>query len=66
MYVGGGGYGAFGGSRTRRCTHRAVHTQGGAYKRRSVATARVLLFEGPGSTHERWYTHRAVHTKGSL
>ena len=28
-------------------TGKAVHTQGGAHKRRSVATARVLLFKGP-------------------
>ena len=27
------------------CAHKAVHTQGGAHTRRSVATARVLLFK---------------------
>ena len=27
-------------------THKAVHTQGGAHKRRSVATVGVLLFKG--------------------
>ena len=35
----------WGGGRLR-CTHRAVHTQGGAHTRRSVATAGVLLFKG--------------------
>ena len=29
-----------------RSTHKAVHTQGGAHRRRSVAIARVLLFKG--------------------
>ena len=38
-----------------------MHTQRGAHKRRSVATAKVLLFEGPQA---RWYTQKAVHTKG--
>ena len=33
--------GGFGGSYTRRFTHKAVHTQGGAHTRRSVATAGV-------------------------
>ena len=40
---------------------KAVHTQGGAHKRRSVATAGVLLFKG---LQARRYTHKAVHTKG--
>ena len=63
MYGGGGGTGGggVGGSHTRRCTQRAVHTQGGAHKRRSVATAGVLLFKGPRA---RWHTHKAVHTQG--
>ena len=58
---GGGRYGGFGSSHTRRCTDRAVHTQGGAHKRRSVATVGVLLFKGPRA---RRYTRKAVHTKG--
>ena len=29
-----------------RCTHKAVHTPGGANTRQSVATAGVLLFKG--------------------
>ena len=29
-----------------RSTHKAVHTQGGAHTRRSVATAGVLSFKG--------------------
>ena len=36
----------FKGPQARRCTHKAVHTQGGAHKRRSVATAGVMLFKG--------------------
>ena len=40
------GLGWFGGPHTRRCIHKVVHTQGGAHTRRSVATARVLLFKG--------------------
>ena len=40
---------------------KAVHTQGGAHKRRSVATAGVLSFKGPQA---RRHTHKAVHTKG--
>ena len=59
--TGGEGYGGFGGSHTRRCKRRAVHTQGGAPKRRSVATAGVLLFKGPRA---RRYTRKAVHTQG--
>ena len=31
---------------TRRCTHKVVHTQGGAHIRRSAATAGVLLSKG--------------------
>ena len=38
--------GRFGNSHARRCTFNAVHTQGGAHKRRSLATAGVLLFKG--------------------
>ena len=37
----------FKGPQARRYTHKAVHTQGGAHKRRSVATAGVLSFKGP-------------------
>ena len=37
---------AQGSAYTRRCTHKAVHTQGGAHPRWSAATARVLLFQG--------------------
>ena len=37
--------GRFGSPRARRCMHQVVHTQGGAHTRRSVATARVLLFK---------------------
>ena len=45
----------------------AVHTEGGGthkvetHKRRSVATAGVLLFKGPQA---RRYTQKAVHTQG--
>ena len=39
----------------------AVHTQGGAHKRRSVATAGVLLFKGPRA---RRHTQKAVHIEG--
>ena len=60
--VRGGGTGGFGSSHTRRCTQRAVHTQGGAHQRRSVATAGVLLFQGPRA---RRYTQKAVHTQRS-
>ena len=35
-----------GGVHTRRCIHKAVHTQGGAHTRWSVATVEVLLFKG--------------------
>ena len=41
----GGGYGGVWRFTHRRCTQRAVHAQGGAHKRRSVATAGVLLFK---------------------
>ena len=37
--------GLVGAPQARRYTHKAVHTQGGAHKGRSVATARVLLFQ---------------------
>ena len=46
-----------------RCTHKAVRTQGGARKRRSVAIAGVLLLKGPQA---RWYKHKAMHIKGRL
>ena len=36
----------FKGPQARRYTQKAVHTQGGAHKRRSVATAGVMLFKG--------------------
>ena len=36
----------FKGPQARWCTQKAVHTQGGAHKRRSVATAGVMLFKG--------------------
>ena len=58
---GGGVRGGFGGSHTRQCTQRAVHAQGGAHKRRPVATVGVLLFKGPRA---RRYTQKAVHTQG--
>ena len=38
-----------------------VHTQGGAHKRRSIATAGVLLFKGPQAGR---YTQKAVYTQG--
>ena len=57
----GGGTGRFGGSHTRRCTQRAVHTQGGAHKRRPVATAGVLLYEG--ATGKAVHTERDTHTR---
>ena len=38
--------GRFGNPHTRRCRCNAVHTQRGAHKRRSVATAEVLLLKG--------------------
>ena len=38
-----------------------MYTQGGAHKRRSIATAGVLLFKGPQA---RRYTHKAVHRGG--
>ena len=38
-----------------------MHTQGGTHKRRLVATAGVLLFEGPQA---RRCTQKAVHTQG--
>ena len=53
----------FKGPQARRCTHKAVHTQGGTHKRRSVATAGVLLLKGPQA---RRCTHKAEHTKGGL
>ena len=61
---------------TRRCIHKAVHTQGGAHRRRSVATVGVLLFRGGAGAGPRversepghwggWRsTHKAVHTQG--
>ena len=45
-----------GGTHKTRCLHKAVHT-----KRRSVATAGVMLFKGPQA---RWYTQNAVPTQG--
>ena len=58
-----GGFGANEARETRSrphtspCIHKAVHTQGGAHKRRSVATAGVLLFKGPQA---RRCIHKAV------
>ena len=49
----GGGVGSY--------TQKAVHTQGGTHKRRSVATAGVMLFKGPQA---RRCTQKAVHTQG--
>ena len=49
------------GPQARRYTQKAVHTQGGTHKRRSVATAGVMLLKGPQA---RRYTQKAVHTKG--
>ena len=56
---GGGGMGGYGGE--VRGGVRWVHTQGGAHKRRPVATARVLLCKGPRA---RRYTQKAAHTQG--
>ena len=42
-------------------TGKAVHTEGGAYNRRSVATAGVMLLTG---LLARRYTKKAVHTEG--
>ena len=65
------------GTHTRQCTPKAEHTQGGAHKRRFVATARVLLFKGrvgAGPRIERsellqgfgwWSKGKAIHTQGS-
>ena len=49
------------GAHKRRCLHNSVHK-----KRRSVATAGVMLFKGPwtGGTHRTRWLHQAVHTKG--
>ena len=65
------GKGRFGGSHTRRCTHRAVHTQGGAHKRRFVATTSLLLCKWarsgwPPRRAKRDYAREglAVHTQG--
>ena len=44
-----------------RYTQKAVHTQGGTQKRRSVATAGVMLSRGPRA---RRYTQMAVLTQG--
>ena len=41
----------------------AVHTQGGTHKRRSIATAGVMLLKGPQA---RRYTQKAVHTEDGL
>ena len=49
------------GPQARRYTLTAVHTQGGTHKRRSVATAGVMLLKGPQA---RRYTQKAVHTQG--
>ena len=38
-----------------------MHTQGVTHKRRYVATAGVMLFEGPQAGR---YTQKAVHTQG--
>ena len=59
----------FGCPYTRQCIHKAVHTQGGAHTRWSVATARVLLLKGGagvGRPHTRRCIHKAVHTQGGL
>ena len=56
-------------------TYKAVHTQGGAHNKQSVATAQVLLFRGcvgvsPASSEAsrsldtRRCIHRAVHIQG--
>ena len=39
------------------------HTQGGTYKRRSVASPGVMLLQGPQA---RWCTHKDKNTKSSL
>ena len=49
------------GPQARRYTQKAVHTQGGTHKRRSVATAGVTLLKGPQAKR---YTQKAVHTQG--
>ena len=41
------------GPQARRYTHKAVHTQGGTHKRRSVATAGVMLFKGGAGSGPR-------------
>ena len=58
----------FNGPQGRRYTQKAVHTQGGAHKRRFVATTGVMLFKGPQVTRctQRRCTHQAGHTKGGL
>ena len=64
-----------GGSYTRRCTYKAVHNESLAHKRRSVATAGVLLLRGgagvsPASSeasrspHTRPCIKKAVHIHG--
>ena len=49
-------------------TGKAVRTQGGAHKRRFVATAGVLLFKGPPgkAVHTKGGTHKVVRIKGGL
>ena len=51
------------GPQARRYTQKAVHTKGGTHKRRSVATAGVMLLKGPQA---RRYTQKAEHTEGGL
>ena len=41
-------------------TGKAVHTQGGTHKRRSVAATGVLFFKGP---HAWRYTQKAIHKR---
>ena len=48
----------FGCAHTRWCIHKAVHTQGGAHTRQSVATHK--------GAYIRRCTHKAVHTQGGL
>ena len=75
----GGLKGRVGGAHTRLCIHKAVHTQGGAHTRWSMATAGVLLFNGGagasprikqsklkgrfGGAHTRRCTHKAVFSQ---
>ena len=53
--------GTVGGTHTRRCIRKAVHTRGGAYTRRGMHKA----VHTQGSAYTRQCTHKAVHPQGS-